>query len=121
MKRHLIRSTLFVTFATSLACLLSLSTSWAQSPFIAEQPDPEIQEVMQIQESYTDWLLQIPGVVGTATTTSSRERTTQRLVRTLCSPAATIQFLGVTPTFPITWPTFRNLKKSIMGSSARIR
>lgn len=70
MKRHLIRSTLFVTFATSLACLLSLSTSWAQSPYIAEQPDLDstIQEVMQIQDRYTDWLLQIPGVVGTATT-----------------------------------------------------
>lgn len=72
MKRRLIRSTLFVTFATSLACLLSLSTSWAQSPFIAEQLDldldPTIQEVMQIQDRYTDWLLQIPGVVGTATT-----------------------------------------------------
>ena len=70
MKRRLIRSTLFVTFATSLACLLSLSTSWAQSPFIAEQLDldPTIQEVTQIQDRYTDWLLQIPGVVGTATT-----------------------------------------------------
>ena len=72
MKRRLIRSTLFVTFATSLACLLSLSTSWAQSPFIAEQLDldldPMIQEVTQIQDRYTDWLLQIPGVVGTATT-----------------------------------------------------
>ena len=70
MKRHLIRSTLFVTFATSLACLLSLSTSWAQSPFIAEQPDLDsrIQEVTQIQDRYTDGLLQIPGVVGTATT-----------------------------------------------------
>lgn len=72
MKRRLIRSTLFVNFATSLACLLSLSTSWAQSPFIAEQLDldldPTIQEVTQIQDRYTDWLLQIPGVVGTATT-----------------------------------------------------
>src|SRR5918992_102656 len=72
MKRRLIRSTLFVTFATSLSCLLSLSTSWAQSPFIAEQLDldldPMIQEVTQIQDRYTDWLLQIPGVVGTATT-----------------------------------------------------
>jgi hypothetical protein len=64
MKRRLIRSTLFVTFATSLACLLSLSTSWAQSPFI----DPTIQEVIQIQDRHTDWLLQIPGVVGTETT-----------------------------------------------------
>lgn len=70
MRRRLIRSTLFVTFATSLACLLSLSISWAQSPFIAEQLDldPTIQEVTQIQDRYTDWLLQIPGVVGTATT-----------------------------------------------------
>jgi hypothetical protein len=70
MKRRLIRSTLFVTFATSLACLLSLSTSWAQSPFIAEQADLDsmIQEVTQIQDRYTDWLLQVPGVVGTATT-----------------------------------------------------
>jgi hypothetical protein len=70
MKRHLIRSTLFVTFATSLTCLLNLSTSWAQSPFIAERPDldPTIQEILQIQDRYTDWLLQIPGVVGTATT-----------------------------------------------------
>src|SRR5918999_1247731 len=67
MKRRLIRSTLFVTFATSLACLLNLSISWAQSPFIAEQLDldldPMIQEVTQIQDRYTDWLLQIPGVV----------------------------------------------------------
>jgi hypothetical protein len=70
MKKHLIRSTLFVTFATSLACLLSLSTSWAQSPFIAEQTDLDstIQEVTQIQDRYTDWLLQIPGVVGTGIT-----------------------------------------------------
>src|SRR5437763_14522821 len=54
MKRHLIRSTLFVTFATSLACLLSLSTSWAQSSFIAEQPDLDstIQEVTQIQDRH---------------------------------------------------------------------
>ena len=74
MKKRLIRQPLFaLAFATGLACLLSLSISWAQSPFIEDQPglDPMIQEVMQIQDRYTDWLLQIPGVVGTATTNTA--------------------------------------------------
>lgn len=66
------RSTLpSLALAGAVACLVSWSTSWAQSPPVDVRAalDPMIRAVMQIQDRHTDRLLAIPGVVGTATTT----------------------------------------------------
>ncbi|MGH8650750.1 MAG: hypothetical protein ACREYE_00595 [Gammaproteobacteria bacterium] len=71
MKRRLIRAIHFaLAFAPGLACLLSQSAAWAESPFgraLSDQ-DPIIQAVMEVQDRETDRFLRIPGVVGTATT-----------------------------------------------------